>query len=77
MDRRDLCFPSSFNNFHVFCIKKLDFRDTFGEWIFVEFTEEEASEVVGVVDDNGLFATNLREKSLANFLMRVVWIAGT
>jgi hypothetical protein len=23
-----------------------------------------------------LFATNLREKPLANFLMRVVWIAG-
>ena len=43
----------------------------------MEFTKEEASEVAGVVDDNGLFATNLREKSLANFLMRVVWIAGT
>jgi hypothetical protein len=76
MDRRDLCFPSSFNNFHVFCIKKLDFRDTFGEWIFVEFTKEEASEVVGVVDDNGLFAANPIEKPSANFLMRVVWIAG-
>ena len=69
MDRRDHCFPSSFNNFHVFCIKKLDFSDTFGEWIF--FTKEEASEVVGVVDDNGLFATNPREKPLANFLMRI------
>ena len=43
----------------------------------MEFTKEEASEVSGVVDDNGLFATNLREKPLANFLMRVVWIAGT
>lgn len=41
----------------------------------MEFTKEEASEVAGVVDDNGLFATNLREKPLANFLMRVVWIA--
>jgi len=40
----------------------------------VEFTKEEASEVAGVVDDNGLFATNLREKPLANFRMRVVWI---
>jgi len=37
----------------------------------VEFTKEEASEVVGVVDDNGLFATNPREKPLANFLMRI------
>ena len=43
----------------------------------MEFTKEEASEVAGVVDDNGLFATNLREKPLANFLTRVVWIAGT
>ena len=42
----------------------------------MECTKEEGSEVVGVVDDNDLFATNLREKPLANFLMRVVWIAG-
>jgi len=35
----------------------------------VEFTKEEASQVAGVVDDNGLFATNLREKPLADFLI--------
>jgi hypothetical protein len=37
----------------TFLHKKRDLRDTVGEWVFTGFTKEEASEVVGIVDDNG------------------------
>jgi hypothetical protein len=33
--------------------KKWDLRDIVGERVFTGFTKEEASEVVGIVDDNG------------------------
>jgi len=64
----------------TFLPKNLDFRNTFGTWVFVEFTKEEASEGVGVVDVKGasrllkLACKVPTREAIGKFSFRFAWI---
>ena len=64
----------------TFLPKKLDFRSTFGTWVFVEFTKEEANEGAGVVDakeESGLLKLACKvptREAIGKFSFRFAWI---